>query len=115
MGGGPSGGSGQGDPLVGGAMTANMDRIGELLEKVARDITLVAQRSSENCYGPTKEVLEARLGPLLRAGQAMRYQFDIHNPQWSDMEINGPRYKVFLRIQAAWDAALATLEGRDGK
>ena len=31
MGGGASGGSGQGDPLVGGAMT---DRIGKLLEHV---------------------------------------------------------------------------------
>ena len=75
------------------------DRVGKLLERVAREISV-------SSHGNLTPLLEARLGPLLRAGQAMRDEFDVHNPQWPDMETNG-------RLQAAWDTALATLEGRE--
>ena len=87
------------------------DRVGKLLERVARDVTGVAQRSSENCYGPTKEVLELFLGPLLRAGQAMRDGWTY--PSSGGIPTNyGPHTWAW---DAALKAALATLEGRDGK
>lgn len=84
------------------------DRIGKVLERVAQEIVFC------NCAteGPALKrcehvslaaALEERLGPLLRAGQAMRN------------ELSGASYAE----KSAWDAALneltglAALEGRE--
>ena len=98
MGSSPSGGSGQGDPLVGGAMTANMDRIGKLLKATAKELGDNGYCS----YIAVEEVLEKHFGPLLRAGQYCR---DGLEPGCEPDDTYAARY----------DAALATLECRDGK
>jgi len=83
------------------------DRIGKLLERVAREIVHC------NCaeQGPALKrcehvslasALEERLAPLLRAGQAMRERLGC--------------IPTFSEDRAAihdYDAALATLEGRE--
>jgi len=97
MGGGSGGTCGQADPLVGGAMS---DRIGKLLEKVALEVSDDVEGfggAATNAQIHRANIrLEACLGPLLRAGQAMR-DFEMEHPS------------AFTR----WDAALATLEGRE--
>jgi len=110
MGGGASGGSGQGDPLVGGAMT---DRIGKLLEHVGlmiqREGTQFAKQNPRANDTDYREfavgIMNRELGPLLRAGQAMRDEMAL-DPDCSQSD---------NRYIRAWDDALATLEDRDGK
>jgi len=102
---------GQGDPLVGGAMS---DRISKLLERVARDVAQVAQSSREDCYGPAKEVLKYLLGPLLHAGELCAAE--VHEMNLMTGYGNKPRNpEMTVEAEKAYQAALATLEGRDGK
>jgi hypothetical protein len=74
-------------------------RIEELLERVARLATKAAQGSGEDCWGAVNQVLRRELGPLLKAGQAMR---DL----WGEGTVLEPQ---------AWDAALGGSEESDGK
>jgi hypothetical protein len=76
------------------------DRVGKVLERVAREISdclVVAESGGQLERDIIAEVLAQRIAPLLRAGQAMRDKGD-----W-DMKAE----------DADWDAALATLEGRE--
>ena len=109
MGGSPGGDRGQGDPLVGGAMS---DRIGKLLERVARDVAQVAQSSREDCYGPAKEVLKYLLGPLLSAGELCAAE--VHEMNLMTSYGNKPRNpEMTVEAEKAYQAALATLEGQE--
>jgi hypothetical protein len=98
MGGSVGGGSGQGDPLVGGAMS---DPISKLLEKVAEELTNeMCHPDLQQRYQDGLALLEERLGPLLRAGQYCR---DGLEPGCEPDDTYAARY----------DNALATLEGRE--
>jgi hypothetical protein len=88
----------------------SVDRVGKVLERVAREQRekvgdfLEGEESGEEdalVENDLLSVLEERLGPLLRAGQAMR-------------EIVGaPPYGSYWG--ANWDAALAALERERSK
>lgn len=72
------------------------DRVGKVLEKVAHE----AAEPLGGAYLGIQAVLEERLGPLLRAGQAMR-DWDATDSAHNGNEcIHGK----------AWDAALDALE-----
>jgi hypothetical protein len=89
------------------------DRIGKLLEKVARDLFTTA-----TVYGIDADLhmaLEEKLGPLLRAGQAMRYAALGHG-HWDSTMQHGAGCPLCIerrKVNEVYDAALATLEGRD--
>jgi hypothetical protein len=81
------------------------DKIGKVLERVARE-AFEPTGYSFSCWEEVAKVLEERLGPLLRAGQAMRGDDVLGEPKfWNEVG----------RQMHEWDAALAILEGRDGK
>jgi len=77
------------------------DRVGKVLLYVVCECAEHAGRlrTQEELNSDFYSIIE-RLGPLLRAGQAMR-------------ELHPNKPMVTSAID--WDAALATLEGRDGK
>ena len=80
------------------------DRVGKVLERVALEISdclVVAESGGQLERDIIAEVLAQRIGPLLRAGQAMRDDLPLEE-NWREGDST-----------AAWDAALATLEGRE--
>jgi hypothetical protein len=81
------------------------DRVGKLLERVAQEISRTSV-GDELLTTTVVKVLEVRLGPLLRAGQAM-YDEDFGRDDFDGMFI----------AYRKWDEALAALEGEgaDGK
>jgi len=79
-----------------GRGSAVSDQIGKLLERVARE-AFKPTGYSFSCWEEVAKVLEERLGPLLRAGQAMRDEGDWY---MQDEGVN-------------WDNALTALEGRE--
>ena len=95
------------------------DRVGKLLERVARELAGECrfEIQLDDCTCVTCDLthayssrLKRELEPLLRAGQAMR------DDERSRAENTLKANKPLKRTTAAtlWDAALATLEGRDG-
>ena len=84
------------------------DRVGKVLDKFNRELReslVFAEGGGDLERDIIAQLLESRIAPLLRAGQAMR---DV----WIGDDTN-PNCPV--ECNADWDAALATLEGRDGK
>jgi ribosomal protein S27AE len=75
---------------------ANENWVSEVLELVARDFVQPDSNTNQIAYDRLLQILEKRLSALLKAAQSMR-----------DSGV--------FRYKAAWDSALATLEGRDGK
>jgi uncharacterized protein YecT (DUF1311 family) len=79
------------------------DRVGKVLERVSQR-AWDEIRTHNNEVADIQRVLEETVGPLLRAGQAMRDL--ILSPGWQ---------AEMAKLDKAYDAALAALEGRDGK
>jgi len=71
-------------------------------DRVDKLLRALAQKCVETAPDDMGDVLEERLGPLLRVGQEMSKH-------------RGGCCNYLDELQDNWDRALATLEGRDGK
>jgi hypothetical protein len=103
-----------------GASLVSGERVGKVLERTARAFVRPDSNTNQAAYDILRGILEERLGPLLRAGQAMQSQLSAILGVDDRAVTNGDTLKIldewqdrseFIRgVLEAWDAALAALE-----